>query len=101
MTGKERAPTLPDVPTMAEAGFPEVVGRDLDRGGGAGGYAERHHRQAQRHDRRGLGAPDIKAKLASMAYVGIGNSPEECTQFFKEEMATWSKVIKDAGLHAE
>ena len=36
-----------------------------------------------------------------MAYVGIGNSPEQCEAFFKSEMATWSKVIQDAGLHAE
>jgi tripartite-type tricarboxylate transporter receptor subunit TctC len=36
-----------------------------------------------------------------MAYVSIGSSPEECTAFFKKEMARWSKVIKDAGLRAE
>ena len=36
-----------------------------------------------------------------MAYVPIGNSPEECTAFFKAEMAKWGKVIKDAGLKAE
>jgi hypothetical protein len=36
-----------------------------------------------------------------MAYVGIGNSPEECTAFFKGEMDKWGKVIKDAGLKAE
>ena len=46
VTGKERAPTLPDVPTMAEAGLPRSGGRDLDRGGGAGGDAEGHRRQA-------------------------------------------------------
>jgi tripartite-type tricarboxylate transporter receptor subunit TctC len=36
-----------------------------------------------------------------MAYTPIGNSPEQCEAFFKSEMATWSKVIQDAGLHAE
>jgi tripartite-type tricarboxylate transporter receptor subunit TctC len=35
-----------------------------------------------------------------MAYVPIGNSPEDCTAFFKSEMAIWSKVIKAAGLRA-
>ena len=29
------------------------------------------------------------------------HSPEECTAFFKTEMAKWGKVIKDAGLKAE
>ena len=45
--------------------------------------------------------PDVRAKPAAMAYVPIGNSPEQCTAFFKAEIAKWSKVIKDAGLKAE
>jgi tripartite-type tricarboxylate transporter receptor subunit TctC len=36
-----------------------------------------------------------------MAYVPIGNTPEQCEAFFKDEMAKWGKVIKDAGLKAE
>ncbi|MFZ3308774.1 MAG: tripartite tricarboxylate transporter substrate binding protein [Xanthobacteraceae bacterium] len=101
VTGKERAPSLPDIPTMAEAGFPEVVGSTWTAVVAPAGTPT--DVIAKLHDLivKGLAAPDVKAKLASMAYVGIGNSPEECTQFFKDEMATWSKVIKDAGLHAE
>jgi tripartite-type tricarboxylate transporter receptor subunit TctC len=101
VTGKERAPSLPDVPTMAEAGFPEVVGSTWTAVVAPAGTPKAII--AKLHDliAKGLAQPDVKAKLASMAYVGIGNSPEECTQFFKDEMATWGKVIKDAGLHAE
>jgi tripartite-type tricarboxylate transporter receptor subunit TctC len=101
VTGKERAPSLPDVPTMAEAGFPEVVGSTWTAVVAPAGTPK--DIIAKLHDLivKGLAQPDVKAKLASMAYVGIGNSPEECTQFFKDEMATWGKVIKDAGLHAE
>ena len=101
VTGKERAPSLPDVPTMAEAGFPEVVGSTWTAVVAPAGTPVEVI--AKLHDLivKGLAQPDVKAKLASMAYVGIGNSPEECTQFFKDEMATWGKVIKDAGLHAE
>ncbi len=101
VTGKARAPTLPDVPTMAEAGFPEVVGATWTAVVVPAGTPK--DITAKLHDMivSGLAQPDVKAKLAAMAYVGIGNSPEECTQFFKDEMATWGKVIKDAGLHAE
>ncbi|MFZ1923781.1 MAG: tripartite tricarboxylate transporter substrate-binding protein, partial [Xanthobacteraceae bacterium] len=101
VTGKERAPSLPDVPTMAEAGFPEVVGSTWTAVVAPAGTSKDIVAKLNGLIVKGLASPDVKAKLASMAYVGIGNSPEECTQFFKDEMATWSKVIKDAGLHAE
>ena len=101
VTGKERAPSLPDVPTMAEAGFPEVVGSTWTAVVAPAGTPK--DVIAKLHDLivKGLAQPDVKAKFASMAYVGIGNSPEECEQFFKDETATWGKVIKDAGLHAD
>lgn len=101
VTGKARAPTLPDVPTMAEAGFPEVVGATWTAVVVPAGTPK--DIVAKLHDMivTGLAQPDVKAKLAAMAYVGIGNSSEECTQFFKDEMTTWGKVIKDAGLHAQ
>ncbi len=101
VTGKSRAPTLPDVPTMAEAGFPEVVGSTWTAVVVPAGTPK--DIIAKLHDMivKGLAEPDVKAKLAAIAYVPIGNTPEECTAFFKSEMATWSKVIKDAGLHAE
>ncbi len=101
VTGKARAPTLPDVPTMAEAGFPEVVGATWTAVVVPAGTPK--DIVARLHDMivSGLAQPDVKAKLAAMAYAGIGNSPGDCAQFFKDEMATWGKVIKDAGLHAE
>ena len=101
VTGKDRAPTLPDVPTMAEAGFPEVVGATWTAVVVSAGTPK--DIVAKLHDLivAGLAQDDVKTKLAAMAYTPIGNSPEQCEAFFKSEMATWSKVIKDAGLHAE
>src|SRR5580692_3357484 len=101
VTGKERAPTLPDVPTMAEAGFPEVDGSTWTAVVAPAGTPKDIVAKLNGLIVAGLAQPDVKAKLAAMAYVGIGNSPEECEAFFKSEMATWSKVIQDAGLHAE
>jgi tripartite-type tricarboxylate transporter receptor subunit TctC len=101
VTGKERSPALPDVPTMAESGFPEVEGATWTAVAVPAGTPKEII--AQLHDMivKSLGQPDVKDKLAAMAYAPIGNSPEECAAFFKAEMAKWGKVIQDAGLKAE
>jgi tripartite-type tricarboxylate transporter receptor subunit TctC len=101
VTGKTRSPTLPDIPTMAESGFPEVEGATWTAMVVPAGTPK--DIIASLHDMivKSLAAPGVKDKLSAMAYVGIGNSPEECTAFFKAEMDKWGKVIKDAGLKAE
>ena len=48
-----------------------------------------------------IAQPDVKAKLAAMAYVPIGSTPQKCAEFFQSEMAKWGPVIKQAGLKAE
>jgi tripartite-type tricarboxylate transporter receptor subunit TctC len=101
VTGKERSPTLPDIPTMAEAGFPEVDGRTwtavvVPAGTPKDIIAKLHGLIVE-----DLAQADVQEKLATIAYVPIGNSPDECSAFFKSEMTKWSKVIKDAGLKAE
>jgi tripartite-type tricarboxylate transporter receptor subunit TctC len=101
VTGETRAPTLPDTPTMAEAGFPEVEGATWTAVAAPKGTPK--DIIAKLHDMivTGLAQDDVKQKLAAMAYVPIGNTPEQCEAFFKDEMAKWGKVIKDAGLKAE
>jgi tripartite-type tricarboxylate transporter receptor subunit TctC len=101
VTGKTRSPTLPEVPTMAEAGFPEVEGSTWTAVVAPAGTPK--DIIAKLHDMivQSLAQGDVKDKLAAMAYVPIGDSPDECTAFFKTEMAKWGKVIKDAGLQAE
>jgi tripartite-type tricarboxylate transporter receptor subunit TctC len=101
VTGKARSPTLPDIPTTAESGFPEVEGATWTAVVAPKGTPK--DIIAKLHDMivASLATPDVKDKLAAMAYVPIGNSPEECEAFFKGEMDKWGKVIKDAGLKAE
>jgi tripartite-type tricarboxylate transporter receptor subunit TctC len=101
VTGGSRSPSLPDVPTMAEAGFPEVEGATWTAV--AVPKATPQAIIAKLHDLivAGLQQRDVKDKLAAMAYVPIGNTPAECEAFFKSEMAKWGKVIQEAGLKAE
>jgi tripartite-type tricarboxylate transporter receptor subunit TctC len=101
VTGKTRAPTLPDTPTMAEAGYPEVEGATWTAVVVPKGTPKDIVTELHRLIVEGLATTDVKDKLAAMAYVPIGNSPEQCEAFFKDEMTKWGKVIKDAGLKAE
>ncbi len=101
VTGKTRAPSLPDVPTMAEAGFPNVVGVTWTAVAAPAGTPKEIVTKLHDLIVTGLKQPEVLAKLTAMAYVPIGNSPEECEAFFKSEMATWGPVIKEAGLKAE
>jgi tripartite-type tricarboxylate transporter receptor subunit TctC len=101
VTGKDRSPALPDVPTMTEAGYPEVIGVTWTAVAVPAGTPKEIIAQLRDLIAKGLATQDVKDKLAAMAYVPIGNTPEECAAFFKSEMATWGKVIKDAGLKAE
>jgi tripartite-type tricarboxylate transporter receptor subunit TctC len=101
VTGKTRSPALPDVPTMAESGFPDVEGETWTAVVAPAGTPK--NIIAKLHDMivASLGTADVKSKLAAMAYAPIGNTPEECEAFFKSEMDKWGKVIQAAGLKAE
>jgi tripartite-type tricarboxylate transporter receptor subunit TctC len=101
VTGHARSPTLPEIPTMAEAGFPEVEGSTWTAVVVPAGTPKDIITKLNRLIADGLTQPEVKERLAAMAYVPIGNSPDECTEFFKAEISKWSKVIKDAGLLAE
>jgi len=101
VTGKGRSPTLPDIPTMAEAGFPEVEGATWTAIAAPAGTPKDIVTRLNKLIVAGLTDDGIKQKLAAMAYVPIGDTPDQCEAFFKSEMDKWGKVIKEAGLKAE
>jgi tripartite-type tricarboxylate transporter receptor subunit TctC len=86
---------------MAEAGFPEVEGATWTAVAVPAGTPKDIVAELHRMIVNGLQQQAIKEKLAAMAYVPIGNSPEECEAFFKSEMTKWGRIIKDAGIQAE
>ena len=101
VTSKARTQALPDVPTMAEAGYPEVEGSSWTAVAVPAGTPKEIIALLNRMIVGIVALPDIKARLGALGYEPIGNTPDECTAFFKAEMAKWSKVIRAAGIRAE
>lgn len=94
----QRAPTAMDVPTMAEAGMP-----DLRVENWYGMVAPAKTPPAivaglNKIATEAMRDPAVKEKLASQGAELIGNSPEHFRGFIETEIAKWAKVIKDAGV---
>jgi tripartite-type tricarboxylate transporter receptor subunit TctC len=101
VTSKRRAAALPDTPTMAEAGYPEVEGTSWVAVVVPAGTAKEITAQLQRMIAGIVTLPDVKQRLDALGYEAIANTPEECAEFFRTESAKWSKVIKAAGIKAD
>ena len=92
---------LPDVPTMAEAGFPGV-----ETGTWYGILAPARTPPAiiahvQSVIVRILQAPDLKTRILNQGVDIVASSPAEFEKFIIAEVAKWSRVVKAAGVRAD
>ncbi|OKO77427.1 LacI family transcriptional regulator [Bradyrhizobium sp. NAS80.1] len=94
----ERAPTAPEVPTIAEAGFAALrienwYGMVAPKGTPKEIVAALHGLATQ-----AMADPAVKEKLAAQGATLIGDEPEHFRSFIADETAKWAKVIKDSGV---
>ena len=98
ITGAKRNPELPDVPTMAEAGFAgqeaETMQGLLAPAGTPKDIVEKLHREVVKI----VSQPDTRAKLLAMGCDPVGNTPEQFSAYINSEIARWSKVVREAKL---
>ena len=97
VTSAKRSPSLPDVPAVAEAGFPEFDLTSwwgiLAPAGVARDIIERLHGETIRI----LNLTDVKQRYASLGADAVTNTPEQFAAYIKSEIAKWAKVVKDSG----
>lgn len=101
VTSARRSALVPDVPTIAEAGVPgfEVSGWYGLLAPAATPWAivNRIYAVAM----KGLESDAMKERLKSQGLEPLGLSPEQSSKFLKEDIARWSRVIREAGIHQE
>jgi tripartite-type tricarboxylate transporter receptor subunit TctC len=100
-TRLKRAAGHPNVPTMAESGFP---GFEATTWYGLVGPAKLPMAMARRMNEdvnKALAMPDVMEKLEASGAEDGGGSVEKFGQFMVTEYAKWGKVIKDGGVKGE
>jgi tripartite-type tricarboxylate transporter receptor subunit TctC len=98
VTTPERIPQLPDVPTVAELGFPGFSGI-----GWAGlflqGEAPKEIAQKVSADiRELLEQPEIRSAILERGQVPDPSTPEKTAEFIRTDMAKWGEVAKSANI---
>lgn len=96
VTSAKRSATLPDVPTMAEAG---IKGQESETMQGifvAAGTPKEIVDLLNREIVKVMALPDVKAKCAQLGFDVVANTPAEFAAYIKTDVAKWAGVIKEA-----
>jgi tripartite-type tricarboxylate transporter receptor subunit TctC len=101
VTGRQRTPELPDVPTVEEAGLP-----DFQVTGWFGLFASAKTPRPvidkiYQVAKSVLATPEIKARFAELGGTAGGESPEQFRNYVKAEMQKWAQVAAEAKIQPE
>ena len=101
VTGAKRAPAMPELPTIAEAG---VAGYEATSWNGmlapAGTPADIIKRLNAEFNRI-IGTPDMGKRMLDNGYEPVGGPPERFGELIRAEIAKWAPVVKAAGVQVD
>ncbi len=100
-TGAKRDATLPDLPTVAEAG---VVGYESGVWFGLSipaGTPREIIAKLNAEAVKGTRSPDFVTRMTALGYNIIGSTPEQMSEMLKKEVSTWGPIVKASGAKAD
>jgi tripartite-type tricarboxylate transporter receptor subunit TctC len=98
---RERLPSLPEVPTIAQAGLPQFDGGSWQGIVMPAGTPREIVNTVSAELVKILHAPDMKDRIVGMGGIALGTTPEQFTAFMKEEVEKWARVAKAAKVSIE
>jgi len=101
VTSPQRSRAAPEVPTVAESGFPGFEMGSwhsiLAPANTPKPIITRLHSELVKT----LAQPDVKERFASQGLETVGSTPEQFREHIKRETAKYAKIIKAAGIKAD
>jgi tripartite-type tricarboxylate transporter receptor subunit TctC len=98
---ERRSPLLPEVPTITEAGVPEVTVRQWAGIFGPPNLPKDIVARLNKEVNAALQRPDVIAKLQSYGYSPEGSTPERLVEVNRADLELWRKLVKEAGIPLE
>ena len=98
VTGPARLPALKDVPTVGEAGFPDLIIQDWFGVLVKRGTSDEIIGRMNAAMNKALAKPRVREAVAKMAAEPAGGTPAEFGQLVGAQLAHWSKVVKESGI---
>lgn len=100
-TGPKRSTSLPDVPTIAESGYPGYEATNWYAYVAPAKISKEIVARLNRDIVRTLRDPETREHLLKQGEEPMPTTPEELGQHIEREYAIWGKVIKEAGIPVE
>ena len=101
VTGRDRSPLLPDVPTMAEAGFPGFEFATWFAIVAPAGTPRDILERLNAEIVKAANIPDVRKRLVEQGYDVEASSPARLTESIRDGLARMGNVIRDAGIKAD
>jgi tripartite-type tricarboxylate transporter receptor subunit TctC len=101
MTSRERSPSMPEVPTLAETGVPGFEATAWFTIAAPAKVPADIIRKLNVDMNAFLKAPEMQQRWIDMGVVPLGGSPADAEKFFVAEREKWGKVIKAAGIRGD
>jgi tripartite-type tricarboxylate transporter receptor subunit TctC len=100
-TGSKRATLMPDVPTIAESGYPGYEALNWYAYLGPARLPKDLVDRLNRELVKALLAPEVQAAFDKQGVEAQPGTPEELARYIAREYQTWGRVVKEAGIKAQ
>jgi tripartite-type tricarboxylate transporter receptor subunit TctC len=98
VTPAKRIPALPDVPTLAEAGYPALTSFDWVGLAARAGTPTEVITRVNAAVNKALKDPKVIEAFDKIGSETAGGTPEQLGDLIRSQVALWKKVVNDAGL---
>ncbi|HKA44263.1 MAG TPA: tripartite tricarboxylate transporter substrate binding protein [Burkholderiales bacterium] len=97
VTSLERSASAPELPTMAESGYPGFEATSWFALLAPAGTPVAVVRKLHLETVKALAQPDLRAKFGELGMEPVGSSPQQLAAIIKADIPKWAKVIRDSG----